>query len=100
MFVIEGSDAIRIAPRANPAGQLQFVDGRVHVQPQQVEFDGLVEHGQLPALGLGPLLFQQRHEGSRRGGDVVAQVTAWLDEEAAKPEWQAQVEASRQSELF
>lgn len=34
------------------------------------------------------------------GGDVVAQVIAWLDEEAAKPEWRRYVEASRQGELF
>ena len=34
------------------------------------------------------------------GDDVVAQVTAWLDEEAAKPHWQAHIEASRQDELF
>ena len=34
------------------------------------------------------------------GGDVVAQVMAWLDEEAAKPEWRRYVEASRQGELF
>lgn len=34
------------------------------------------------------------------GGDMVAQVVAWLDEEAAKPEWQRQVEAHRQGELF
>lgn len=34
------------------------------------------------------------------GGDVVAQVTAWLDEEAADREWQRYVEASRQGELF
>ena len=34
------------------------------------------------------------------GGDVVAQVTAWLNEEAAKPEWRAHVEASRQLSLF
>ena len=34
------------------------------------------------------------------GGDVVAQVTAWLDEEAAKPAWRAYVEAGRQGELF
>lgn len=35
-----------------------------------------------------------------QGGDVVAQVTAWLDAEAAKPAWRAYVEASRQGELF
>jgi len=34
------------------------------------------------------------------GGDVVAQVVAWLDEEAAKPEWQRYRNASRQGELF
>ncbi|PKP85784.1 MAG: hypothetical protein CVT80_00750 [Alphaproteobacteria bacterium HGW-Alphaproteobacteria-2] len=34
------------------------------------------------------------------GGDVVAQVVAWLDEEAASPEWRRYVEASRQGELF
>lgn len=34
------------------------------------------------------------------GGDVVAQVTAWLDEEAAKPKWWRYVEASRQYALF
>lgn len=34
------------------------------------------------------------------GGDVVAQVIAWLDEEAAKPRWQRYLEASRQGELF
>jgi hypothetical protein len=34
------------------------------------------------------------------GGDVVAQVAAWLDEEAAKPEWLAHCQASRQGDLF
>jgi hypothetical protein len=34
------------------------------------------------------------------GGDVVAQVTAWLDEEATKSEWKALTERSRQGELF
>lgn len=34
------------------------------------------------------------------GGDVAAQVIAWLDEEAAKPGWRAYVEASRQGDLF
>jgi hypothetical protein len=34
------------------------------------------------------------------GGDVVAQVTAWLDEEAAKHEWQAHIERTKQGELF
>lgn len=34
------------------------------------------------------------------GGDVVAQVIAWLDEEAAKPDWRRYVENSRQGVLF
>lgn len=34
------------------------------------------------------------------GGDVVAQIIAWLDEEAVKPEWRRYVQASRQGELF
>ncbi len=34
------------------------------------------------------------------GGDVVAQVIAWLDREAASPEWRAQVDASGQLSLF
>lgn len=34
------------------------------------------------------------------GGDVVAQIVAWLDEEATKPEWRAYVAKSRQGELF
>lgn len=34
------------------------------------------------------------------GGDVIAQVAAWLDEEAKKPDWQAYVNRSRQGELF
>ncbi len=35
-----------------------------------------------------------------RGGNVVAQVTAWLDEEAANPAWRHYAEASRQGTLF
>jgi hypothetical protein len=31
---------------------------------------------------------------------VVAQIVAWLDEEAAKPEWRAYAAKSRQGELF
>ena len=34
------------------------------------------------------------------GGDVMAQVMAWLDEEAVKPEWLAYAAKSRQGELF
>ncbi len=34
------------------------------------------------------------------GGDVVALVKAWLDDEAAKPEWRRYEHASKQGELF
>lgn len=34
------------------------------------------------------------------GSDVVAQIIAWLDEEAAKPAWRTHIDASRQGELF
>lgn len=34
------------------------------------------------------------------GSDVVAQIIAWLDEEAVKPEWRAYAAKSRQGELF
>ena len=34
------------------------------------------------------------------GRDVVAQVKAWLDEEARSPKWQKRIEADRQGELF
>lgn len=44
--------------------------------------------------------FHQPGTVEAHGGDVVAQVTAWLDEEARSPEWRAQVEADRQGELF
>ncbi|MDR6849725.1 hypothetical protein [Sphingomonas sp. BE137] len=34
------------------------------------------------------------------GGDVVAQVIAWLDEEATRPAWRTYAEANRQGDLF
>ena len=34
------------------------------------------------------------------GGDAVAQVMAWLDEEALRAEWQAHMKRSKQGELF
>ncbi|MCD1624339.1 hypothetical protein [Citromicrobium bathyomarinum] len=34
------------------------------------------------------------------GGDVVAQMVAWLDEEAESKAWKSYVEASRQYSLF
>lgn len=44
--------------------------------------------------------FHQPGTIEAHGGDVVAQVIAWLDEEAAKPEWRGHIDASRQGELF
>jgi len=44
--------------------------------------------------------FHQPGTIEAHGGDVAAQVVAWLDQEAAKPEWTRRVEASRQGELF
>ncbi|MCJ2187879.1 hypothetical protein [Novosphingobium beihaiensis] len=44
--------------------------------------------------------FHQPGTIEANGGDVVAQLTAWLNEESQKPEWQNYVEASRQGELF
>lgn len=44
--------------------------------------------------------FHQPGTIESRGGDVVAQVIAWLDEEALTPEWKRHVERSRQGELF
>lgn len=44
--------------------------------------------------------FHQPGTIEAHGGDVVAQVIAWLDEEAANPEWLAHIEVSRQMSLF
>ena len=44
--------------------------------------------------------FHQPGTIEAHGGDVVAQVRAWLDEAAAKPAWRAHVETSRQPKLF
>ena len=44
--------------------------------------------------------FMQPGTIAAHGGDVVAQVRAWLDEKAASPTWQAHVAASRQGSLF
>lgn len=44
--------------------------------------------------------FHQPGTVEAQGGDVVAQVVAWLDEEAKKPEWRRAEEAARQFSLF
>jgi hypothetical protein len=55
----------------------------------------------LPITGTGYLShFIQPGIIETHGGDVVAQVTAWLDGEAGKPDWLAYVERGRQGELF
>jgi hypothetical protein len=44
--------------------------------------------------------FHQPRTIEAHGGDVVAQIVAWMDEEATDPEWQAYVQSKRQGELF
>ncbi len=44
--------------------------------------------------------FQQPGVMEAHGGDVVAQLIAWLDDEAAKPKWREFTEAARQGTLF
>ena len=59
------------------------------------------DHAPLPITETGYRShFHQPGTIEAHGGDVVAQVIAWLDGEAAKPEWKRHVEASRQGELF
>ena len=59
------------------------------------------ENAPLPITGTGYRShFHECGTVESLGGDVVAQVRAWLDEEAAKPEWRRYAEASRQGELF
>lgn len=59
------------------------------------------ERAPLPITGTGYLShFHAPGTVEAKGSDVVAQVTAWLDEEAKSEECQARVEASRQGELF
>ncbi len=59
------------------------------------------ERAPLPITGTGYLShFMQPGTIAAHGGDVVAQVRAWLDEESAGDDWQAHVAASRQGTLF
>jgi len=61
----------------------------------------LPEGARLPITSTGYRShFMQPGTIEAHGGDVAAQVLAWLDEEAAKPDWLAYVEATRQGELF
>lgn len=68
-----------------------------HLAIRSVEPEG----APLPITSTGYLShFHRMGTVEAHGGDVVAQVTAWLDEEAAKPAWAAYVERSRQLRLF
>lgn len=59
------------------------------------------ERAALPITGTGYLShFHECGTIEARGGDVAAQVTAWLDAEATKPDWQAQLAGSKQGDLF
>lgn len=67
-----------------------------------LEIRSIAPHGaRLPITETGYRShFHQPDTIESHGGDVVAQVTAWLDEEAAKPAWHAHIERNRQGELF
>lgn len=59
------------------------------------------ERAPLPITGTGYRShFMQPGTIDAHGGDVVAQVRAWLDGEAATLEWREYVEAGRQRDLF
>ena len=59
------------------------------------------ERAPLPITGTGYRShFMQPGTIDTHGDDVAAQVNSWLDEEAAAPEWRANVERARQGELF
>ena len=59
------------------------------------------EHAPLPITETGYRShFHQPGTVEALGGDVIAQVIAWLDEEAAGREWKRYIEASRQGSLF
>lgn len=59
------------------------------------------ERAPLPITSTGYLShFHELGTIEARGGDVVGQLMAWLDEEAANPEWQAHQEADKQGTLF
>ena len=68
-----------------------------HLEVRSIEPEG----APLPIAPTGYLpQFMQARIIEMHGGDVVAYVTAWLDEEAAKPAWRTHIERSRQGELF
>ena len=59
------------------------------------------ERAPLPITGTGYRShFHQPGTIEAQGGDVAAQVIAWLDDEATSSEWRTYVDARRQGELF
>lgn len=59
------------------------------------------ERAPLPITETGyPSHFHQPGTIEGMGGDVLAQVTAWLDEESRSPEWQRIEMQARQLSLF
>lgn len=59
------------------------------------------ERAPLPITGTGYRShFHQPGTIEALGGNVIVQVIAWLDEEAASPEWREHADASRQGQLF
>lgn len=59
------------------------------------------EHAPLPITETGYRShFHQPGTVEASGGDVVAQVIAWLDEEAENSEWKRHFESCRQFSLF
>lgn len=59
------------------------------------------ERAPLPITDTGYLShFHQPGTIEAHGSDVVAQIIAWLDAEALKPEWRQVLDRSRQGSLF
>ncbi len=58
------------------------------------------ERAALPFTETGYRSCYLRGELIIRAGGAVAYVTDWLDEASQSPEWQAQIEKSRQGSLF
>lgn len=71
--------------------------GAAHLEIESVR----PERAPLPITGTGYLShFHQPGTIEAPGGDIVAQIIAWLQQEAAKTEWRAHFERSRQGKLF
>lgn len=90
--------------------KLKWQDIEIEVTYKPLEFDMIAwleiksaspKAAPLPITETGYLShYHQPGHIEAQGGDVVAFVIAWLDEEANKPEWQQYSEAIRQYDLF